>query len=222
MNEITIAESDIDAVVAWIAEHAEHLSNKTRDEEESLPPAIKVIRCVLSLRTSYDRVVRRREKTFQEAHPNLKQVTALESLIASYPNPYEFMKQELEFYSERKAIMLQQVVQYVCRIVQSTPSIPEGESLKIWAIQATPQDCYSLDIKYFKVAGFQYLRMLFGADTTKPDMHIINLLSDLLCRDVSAIESILLLEESSKRVGLSVRDVDAYIWEKGARPDENG
>ncbi len=220
MKEIHISEADIDAVAAWIAEHSEYICSDTRDEEKSLPPAIKVIRCVLSLRTSYDKVVRRREKNFRSAHLDLKKVTELANFMASYPNPYEFMRQELCYKSERKAGMLQQVVQHACQIVQKTPNVSEEDSLKKWAVQAKPQECYSLDIKYFKVAGFQYLRMLFGADTTKPDLHVINLLSELLDRSVTDIESILLLEAASKRVGLSVRDVDAYIWKRGARPSE--
>ena len=108
-------------------------------------------------------------------------------------------------------------VQYICQIIQKTPSVSEEESLKKWAIQAKPQECYSLDIKYFKVAGFQYLRMLFGADTTKPDKHIRDFISDILNRKFSDIEAVLLLEEASKYVGLSVRDVDAYIWKVRAR-----
>ena len=74
-----------------------------------------------------------------------------------------------------------------------------------------------LNIRGFAIAGFQYLRMLFGADTTKPDRYIIGFVSDILNRRVSAIESLLLLEAASERVGLSVRDVDSYIWNRGAR-----
>lgn len=216
MKEIRIAEADIAAVAAWIAEHSEYIFSDTRDEEKSLPPAIKVIRCVLSLRTSYDKVVKPRVETFMSAHPDIKRVNELSDFMASYPTPYKFMQQEL-INSEQKAKMLQQVVKFLCQITQKTPDISEEESLKRWAIQAKPQDCYSLDIKYFKVAGFQYLRMLFGADTTKPDKHIRDFIFDILNRKFSDIEAVLLLEEASKHVGLSVRDVDAYIWKLGAR-----
>ena len=63
--------------------------------------------------------------------------------------------------------------------------------------------------------------MLFGADTTKPDVHIIGFLSDILNRRVSAIEALRLLEAASKSLGLSVRDVDTYIWQIRARGEEN-
>ena len=141
--------------------------------------------------------------------------------MASYSTPYEFIQQELDYNSERKARILQSVVRHVCKIVEEASTIPEEEVLKQWAIQAKPQDCYTLKIKYFKEAGFQYLRMLFGADTTKPDKYIRDFIFGILNRNISDIEVVLLLEASSKRVGLSVRDVDAYIWDRGARGQKN-
>ena len=63
--------------------------------------------------------------------------------------------------------------------------------------------------------------MLFGADTTKPDVHIIRFLSDILNRNVSDIEALLLLEAASERVGVSVRAVDNFIWKRGARGQQD-
>jgi len=63
--------------------------------------------------------------------------------------------------------------------------------------------------------------MLFGADTTKPDVHIIGFLSELLNRRISAVEALRLLESASESVGLSVRDVDTYIWQIRARGEQN-
>ena len=215
MKEIKISETEINALAAWIEKHAEHIHIDRPEDSKS--PAVKVIHCVLSLRTSYDRVVLPRLDAFVEKHPETRTVHELANLIASFPTPYEFMRQELKIDSKRKPKMLQQVVQYVCQIVQKTPNVSEEDSLKKWAVQAKPQDCYSLDIKYFKVAGFQYLRMLFGADTAKPDKHIRDFIYNIIDRSFSDIEAVLLLEAAAKSVGVSVRDVDAYIWIIGAR-----
>ena len=59
--------------------------------------------------------------------------------------------------------------------------------------------------------------MLFGADTTKPDVHIKRFVSGILSREVSDIESLFLLEAASKRAGLSARAVDYFIWDRAAR-----
>ena len=216
MNEIRLTESDISVLSSWISKQSEYILHNSKSEEASRPPAIRVIGCVLSLRTSYERVVKPRLETFMLNHPDIVNVRELEKLIESYPSPYYFIQRELNFSSKRKAEMLLQVVKYVCQIIDKTPNVAEVDSLKKWADEVKPQECYNLNIKYFKLAGFQYLRMLFGADTAKPDIHVRNFLSELLNRDVSAIESILLLEKASKREKIPVRAVDIFIWKKGS------
>ena len=216
MKKINITEADIDAVATRIKDFSSQIPS-TGISEDTRPPAIKVIDCVLSLRTSYDNFVVPRLETFKSAHPDIKQVAELAKFMAGYPTPHAFMVNEFKYNSERKAKMLQEVVKFICQITQKTPNISEEEVLKKWAIESKPQECYTLSIKYFKLAGFQYLRMLFGADTAKPDVHIIRFLSDTLNRRTSAIESLLLLEAASPRVEFSVRAVDSFIWKRGAR-----
>ena len=213
-------ESDIAALTAKLEQIAPHVS-RSKDPEWSRPPAVKVIDCVLSLRTNYDRVVIPRLETFMSLHPDTRQIAELANLMEGYPKPYAFMKQELNYKSERKARILQAVVKYVYQIIQTMPMVPEEEVLKKWAIQARPLDYRTLNIKGFALAGFQYLRMLFGAETTKPDMHIRGFISEVLGRNVSDLTALILLEAASQRAGLSVRDVDTYIWRSRARGDES-
>ena len=105
---------------------------------------------------------------------------------------------------------------FLCTIVQQTPTMPEETALKQWAIQAHSQTD-RLNIRGFGPAGFQYLCILFGVDTTKPDIYIIRFVSEILNRDVSDLEAHALLEAAAKCLGLSVRAVDSYIWNRGAR-----
>lgn len=216
MRKINITEADVAAVASRIKEFASRISDTSTSIEDSRPPAIKVIHCVLSLRANYDKVVRPRLETFMSERSDIKQVAELANLIASYPTPHAFITSELNYNSEWKGRILQSVVRYVCKIVEEAPTVSEENALKQWAISSKPQECYSLEIKGFKLAGFQYLRMLFGADTAKPDVHIIRFLSELLNRNVSRIEAILILEAASARVGFSVRAVDSFIWKRGS------
>ena len=220
MRKINITEADVAAVATEIAKFASDLPNP-KDLVNSQPIAIKVIDCVLSLRKSYDRFVIPRLKNFRNKHPDTQRINSLANLMASYPTPDAFMISELNHNSKVKPKMLQEVVKFVCQIVERSPKVSEEDVLKQWAIQAKPQDCYGLNIKYFKLAGFQYLRMLFGADTTKPDVHIIRFVSDVLNRDVSDLEVLALLEAACEHLGLSVRAVDKYIWNRGARGEQS-
>ena len=217
MREINITEADIAAVTTEIAQFASDLPNP-EDLVNSQPTAIKVIDCVLSLRRSYDRFVIPRLKNFRNIHPDIQRINSLANLMANYPTPDAFMISELNHNSKIKPKMLQEVVRFVYQIVDGTQTIEEEkEILKQWAIQAEPSDYQTLNIRNFAIAGFQYLRMLFGADATKPDVHIIGFLSKILNRKVSKVEALCLLEAACERLGLSVRAVDKYIWNRGAR-----
>ena len=221
MREINIAESDIAAVTTQLKQISSDVSTPT-GPEWSYPPAVKVIDCVLSLNRKYDTFVVPRLKTFINNHPKTQRVVELAKLMASYRTPHAFVKQELNYNHEDRARTLDSVVKYLCTVIEETKTIEqEKDGLTQWAIKSKPHDYQTLKIKGFGIAGFQYLRMLFGADTTKPDVHIIRFLSDILNRNLSATESLLLLESASERAGLSVRRVDSYIWKRGARGEQN-
>lgn len=222
MKEINIAEADVDLVATRLKQLSPNIPGfGSVDPAWKRPPAVLIIDCVLSLNRPYDRFVVPRLDAFEEKQPEIQRITDLAKLIAGYPTPHVFVQQELNYNHEVRANTLQDVVEFVCQIVDGTQTIKEEkEVLKQWAIQAEPQDYKSLNIRGFAIAGFQYLRMLFGADTTKPDVHIIGFLSDILNRRVSAVEALRLLEVASKSLGLSVRDVDTYIWQIRARGEE--
>ena len=59
--------------------------------------------------------------------------------------------------------------------------------------------------------------MLFGANTTKPDIHIIGLVERTVGHGVSATQALILLENAAKDLGISLRDLDTTIWEDAAR-----
>ena len=223
MKEINVAEADVAAVATRLEQLSSNIPGfGSVDPAWTRPPAVLVIDCVLSLNRNYDTFLVPRLKTFMNNHPETQRLTDLAKLMTSYSTPHAFVQQELNYKHEKRAKTLQAVVEFVCRIVEETQTIEEEkEILKQWAIQAEPLDYQTLNIKGFGIAGFQYLRMLFGADTTKPDVHIIRFLSELLNRRVSEVEALRLLEAASESVGLSVRDVDTYIWQIRARGEQN-
>ncbi len=222
MRRTNITEADVAAVAMRLEQLSPNIPGfGSVDPAWKRPPAVLVIDCVLSLNRPYDKFVVPRLDVFEEKQPKIQRITDLAKLIAGYPTPHAFVQQELNYNHETRANTLQAVVEFVCQIVQGTQTIEEEkEILKQWAIQAEPYGYQTLNIKGFAIAGFQYLRMLFGADTTKPDVHIIGFLSDILNRRVSAVEALRLLEAASEQVGLSVKDVDTYIWQIRARGEQ--
>ena len=216
MKKINMDESDIDAIAARLEQIVPDTPPKVSCGQLR-PPAVKVIHCVLSINRKYYTFVLPRLKAFMDSHPDTQRVVELANLMDSYPTPHAFVKQELNYNHEDRARILRSVVEYTCSIVEESPMVSEEEALEKWAIQANPLDYKTLGIKGFAIAGFQYLRILFGADTVKPDVHIMKFLCTHLKRSVSKVKSIYLLEAAAERVGLPIRTIDLSIWQRGAR-----
>ncbi|MEZ6235070.1 MAG: hypothetical protein R3B68_12860 [Phycisphaerales bacterium] len=88
----------------------------------------------------------------------------------------------------------------------------ETERLRAWAEWARPGDAYAFEVRGFGVAGFQYLRMLFGADTIKPDVHIRRYVEGVLGRPVGDVALVGLLEAAAQRLGRRAAELDRALW----------
>ena len=185
-------------------------------------PAVKVINSVLSLSLGY-RKVKKKLDAFQKNNPDVRQVTELAAFIKEDDQtPIDFLNKEFGYEhkpkSIRKANAINSVCEKLCGIINASPSVPEEDAIRQWALQAKPKGYRVWDIKEFRIAGFQWLRMLFGADTSKPDRHILNFLADTLnekfpqTSDKKKLEAVELIEETSAHSEFSARDIDRIIW----------
>lgn len=180
-------------------------------------PVLNVLDCVLSLNRHYDRVVLPRVKRFAEKHSGVETLQALQDLMRPYPSPFEFSAAELDYKDSRRADTLRGVVNYLLDIERDFPGSSELQRLKAWAAWARPGDFAFSGVRGFGLAGFQYLRLLFGANTAKPDVWICRFVSKCVGRPVSAAEALFLLERAAKRANFRLRDIDAAIWSESAR-----
>ncbi|MFL5614830.1 MAG: hypothetical protein ACJ796_14300 [Gemmatimonadaceae bacterium] len=127
------------------------------------------------------------------------------------------MQVELDYNDPSRAVTLSAVVDFCMKLVGDRAKDEELTALEEWAVSALPSDYQQLRIPGFGPAGFQYLRMLFGANTTKPDTHIRQYVTEALNRSVGDLESVSLLEAACRRLGILARDADTNIWEARAR-----
>lgn len=190
---------------------------KSSDSAWLRPPAIRVIDCILSLRRSYDKFVVPRLDQFQKQHAQVSSITDLQKLIASFSSPHKFVKTDLNYDHESRANTLAAVVDWLVAICGTGSTESQLANLELWAKNANPEDHVSLHIRGFGLAGFQYLRMLFGANTTKPDIHICNFVKLHVGHPVSPAEALKRLEKAASETGVSLRDLDTAIWESSAR-----
>ena len=177
------------------------------------PPAVKVINSVISQGLRYKTTVYPRLVGFKKNRPDVKSVRQLADLMESYAAPLKFLTEEVNLKNELKAGAIDGLVKYLCGIVEASPTVPEEETLKQWAIHVEPDGYKELNIKGVKIATFQWLRMLFGADTSKPDVHIMNFINDTIDQKLSESECVLLIEGVASYLEVSERDVDGAIWD---------
>lgn len=184
--------------------------------------APKVIDCVLSLRKPYKAVVEPRVQGFVQSYPHVQRCDDLIRLIRSFESPLAFHATVLRMNSPGKATALLGVLEYLVDIQARFKGDDEDARLLAWAQWARPGDYLTLDVPNFKLAGFQYLRMLFGAETTKPDVHILKYIEKTLDRSIAGwpsreVQAVYAIERAGELLGRSVRDIDLAIWERGSR-----
>jgi hypothetical protein len=190
---------------------------KSTDRAWVREPAVRVIDCVLSLMRRYDSFVVPRLDRFERRHPEVRTVSDLQRLIAGYLSPDRFVTEVLDYRHEERAATLAGVVIWLATISGSGSAAEQLSNLQRWASAAHASDNTALGIRGFGVGGFQYLRMLFGANTTKPDVHICRFVALCVGHPVSDVEALQLLEEAARGTGIILRDLDTTIWEASAR-----
>lgn len=182
-------------------------------------PALRVIDCVLSLNRNYDRFVVPRLDEFERRNPDVQTVQNLKDTINKHSTPDEFSRRELRYHHAKRADTLSNVTNWLSSVARAGSASEQLVKLTSWAHEADANDYRHLGIAGFGLAGFQYLRMLFGANTTKPDVHIIRFVETHTGEKFSPLEALHILEQASRDAEVSLRDLDTHIWEASARSE---
>lgn len=180
-------------------------------------PALNVLDCVLSLHTNYNVVVLPRMRAFEAKFPHVRDLADLQEQMSRYESPLDYFQRELNFNSARKSEMVLGVISYLLSAQKMHQGVTEYDRLAGWAKSVEPQEAYQAGVPGFGLAGFQYLRMLFGAQTTKPDVHVRRFVADAVRRPVTDWEALALLDQAAARAELPLREVDGAIWARAAR-----
>ncbi|NJK94508.1 MAG: hypothetical protein HC905_05895 [Bacteroidales bacterium] len=174
-------------------------------------PSLNILDCVLSLNRKYEEVVKPRVERFRINNPSCFNIEDLLKLIKKYSEG-EFINAELNYNHTEREIIIKEVCEYLLLEIANDESGDQLTRCKNWAENARPGDAYFLGIKGFGLAGFQYLRMLFGAQTTKPDVHIKAFISNVIGKEVTAVQSLYILEKAAYKINYPLRDLDFEIW----------
>jgi hypothetical protein len=184
----------------------------------------KLLDCVLSLHRRYDEFVVPRIIEFKNRHPDVITLTELCQCVANSGGPAKFYENELDYDYDDAAEMFGKVLNYLTSESESSKYLGQTdmEKCRQWAISATIYGYKRIwekgNIPLFGIAGWQYLRMLFGADTCKPDIAVKGYVEDCLERALSGHSTVVLMEAAAplastlKFFSQPVREADRRIW----------
>jgi hypothetical protein len=179
--------------------------------------ALCILDCVLSLNRRYDKVVYPRVLAFSQRYPEVVELTHLQELLDQYPQVGGFCSERLNYNDIRREKTLRGVVEHLLAVQAGHTGESEWERLQAWAASVHPSDHKIVAVRGFGLSGFQYMRMLLGVQTTKPDVHVIRFVSKAVGHKVNDVAALTLLEDAAEKAGLPLREVDGAIWNTGAR-----
>jgi hypothetical protein len=173
--------------------------------------AVRLVDCVLSLRRADEGAVPDRLDAFERRFPAVEQLSQLRSLLGSYKSPALFAKDVLEAPDSSSTQVLRGLLDHLIRTALDGPGAEE-ERLRLWAQRARPQDYLGLQAQGIGLAGFQHLRMLYGANATRPDRVVVRYVAAAIGRPVADVQGLRLLEEAAPLAQVQLRDIDQDGW----------
>jgi hypothetical protein len=109
---------------------------------------------------------------FERMHPDVRTVGNPRETISTYESAGSFLADALDYRDAGRASTLKAVVDWLAAVAGDGDYDAQLASIQRWAVGVNPQEYSALGIRGFGISGFQYLRMLFGANTAKPDVDI--------------------------------------------------
>ena len=172
----------------------------------------------LSINRKYYTFVVPRITYFQNKYPNILKLDELVELINTV-GVQNFSECWNYNHPERVRILHD-----LCNRLIEISNLYEGDneliSLRKWANDTRVLDYDKFGVKGIGFATYQYIRMLLGANTVKPDVHIKNKISEIVGRKVNDKYAVQLFESACGDLKLNIADVEHYIWNENANNSE--
>jgi hypothetical protein len=91
--------------------------------------------------------------------------------------------------------------------------LTDQDRLRAWGHASEFERDFSGRVKGLGISAYCWLVMRLGVDTVKPDVWVHAFIRRVLGRRLGDVEVVQVISEAAHRVGRSVRELDAGIWE---------
>lgn len=211
-------ETDLDLLKKYLSSiNIDNIEKKSLGNYENA--VLVCLDSVLSINRKYYTFVVPRITYFQNKYPN---ITTLEKLIKLIDTVKIDGFTECWNYNHPDRVkILYDLCNRLIEISNLYKDKNELLSLRNWASKSSVRDYDNFAVNGIGFTTFQYIRMLLGANTVKPDVHIKNKISEIIGRKANDKYSVELFENACNELKLNIADVEHYIWQKEAKDSEN-
>ncbi|MGI5897828.1 MAG: hypothetical protein ACOX6Q_01560 [Candidatus Dojkabacteria bacterium] len=170
-------------------------------------PVLVLVDAVLSINRNYDRFVKPRLKIIEKSG-----ISSFAELERELDKGDEYFMTFWNYRHIERVELLRNLLNYF-KDFQKTNNIQgDIESLREWGNQSSVKKYRDWNIRGIAFTTYQYLRMLCGVDTVKPDIHILRVVEKGVGRKVGPRNAITLVECIAKEMGIKARSLDHAIW----------
>lgn len=215
MTDVKVLDdNELESLIVYVDNHL-HLSNVLPEEFTYNNPALIIVDAILSKNRDYDKAKVWIEK-FEDEYKDIKSLNDLVEML-NVEGALKVTK-KIKYKDEVRIKEINEVASTFLKLKNEYGEQDDLKAMKKWAKETdfTKKDDPIFKIKGIGIATFQYLRILSGAQTCKPDVHIKNFLNDVLGRkkgkkfsEEYAVRAVTQLAQS---IDKDTRIVDNAIW----------
>jgi len=173
-------------------------------------PVLICMDAVLSINRKYNSFVVPRLRHFEQNYPTVTTLADLKQLIQALG--YDGFHLVWNYKHPSRVLVLERLTDRYIKHNADYEFTDGLQGMRHWAKNVAVTDYKYFGVEGIGLATFQYLRMMLGVSTVKPDVHIKRAMKAALGREIGEIESISLLEEASKALNLPAIVVDHNLW----------
>jgi len=177
------------------------------DEYEYTNPVLALVDTVLSINRKYDSFVKPRIELIKNTR-----IDSFDSLRQELEKGDEYFISLWNYNHPQRIELLRNLLAYFIDYKNNNNIKTDLATLRTWGKESSVEKYANWNIKGIAFTTYQYLRMLCGADTVKPDIHILRTIEKGIGRKLSTKDSVKIIEYISKEMGIKARDLDHAIW----------
>lgn len=201
-----VSDIEVQSFVDWISSSDLQLNEKANEFQYD-NVVLVLIDAVLSMNRQYQSFVVPRVTSFTEKYPHVRSLDALKQLIAK--DHGSSFKEVWNYDHPERVRILEELVEFYLHYKHKSKFQTDKDAMRHWADTGM-----RLPVKGIAYKTTQYIRMMLGVSTVKPDIHVHRAVQDAIGKKLSDLDVVALVELAAEQIGQCARNLDYAIWKR--------